>query len=89
MFDQFLAEETRLKGCSLCGGRNLYVAKYTRDDWGLPRALRGLHPLPGLSCDDCGKRPQPPSVRYACRRFYVASVFVAFSLLLPENLDRA
>jgi len=37
----------------------------------------------------CGKRAQPPSVRYAGRRFYVAPVFVAFGLLLPGSIDRA
>ena len=31
-FDEFLAEETRLKGCSRCGGMNLYHANYTRAD---------------------------------------------------------
>jgi len=87
-FDEFLAEETRLKGCSRCGGKSLHYSNYDRADWGLPMALRGLHPRLSLSCDDCGKRARPPSVRYAGRRFYVASVHVVFSLLLPGSIDR-
>ncbi len=58
-FDEFLAEDTRLKGCSRCGGKNLHCSNYARADWGLPRALRGLHPRPGFSCDGCGKRARP------------------------------
>ncbi len=86
-FDEFLAEETRLKGCARCGGTNLYAVNYTRADWGLPSALRGLHPRLSLSCDDCGKRAQPPSVRYAGRRLF--DLLARTSSTAPVSFARA
>lgn len=86
--DGIIAEEAKRTGCGHCGGKSLHRADYYRADWGLPSVPGGVRPRPGFACGRCRRRTTPPSVRYAGRRFYVAAVFLPFSLFLPGSLDR-
>ena len=75
------AERCRSEGCEHCGGR-LHGARYPRKPHALAPALRDDVRRFSFCCAVCRRRTTPPSVRFFGRRFRVAPVFLAASLLI-------
>jgi hypothetical protein len=77
--DSDLTQETRLKGCLLCGGK-LHRSDYDRKPRGGPQwDLRF-----SLCCakEGCRRRHTPPSVRFMGRRVYAGLVVVLVSAMI-------
>jgi len=93
--DQDLAEETRRKGCPICGGP-LHYAKYPRVGRGGPEGLPNeLRQRLGLCCGrtGCRKRVLPPSCLFHGRRWHWGAVMLVATTLLQQrtsgwNVDR-
>jgi hypothetical protein len=85
--DQYLAEQTRAKGCPFCGGP-LHSANYPRKPRGGPPDLEeALEFRFSLCCGrpGCRRRIMPPSVRFWGRRVYWAPVLLLVSALRQGN----
>ena len=76
--DADVIEETRLKGCPLCGGR-LHRSDYARKPRGGPQWEWRF----SLCCaqEGCRRRYTPPSVRFMGRRVYAGLVVVLVSAM--------
>ena len=86
--DSDLTEETRLKGCLLCGGK-LHRSDYDRKPRGGPQwDLRF-----SLCCgkEGCRRRHTPPSMRFMGRGVYAGLVVVLVSAMIhglkPERVE--
>ena len=75
------AARRRSEGCGHCPGR-LHSATYPRKPHALAPALRDDVRRFSFCCAVCRCRTTPPSVRFFGRRFRVAPVFLAASLLV-------
>ena len=75
------AARCRSERCPRCGDR-LHSARYPRKPHALAPALRDDVRRFNFCCDGCRCRTTPPSVRFFGRRFRVAPVFLAASLLV-------
>lgn len=75
------AARSRSEGCEHCPGR-LHSARYPRKPHALAPALRDGVRRFSFCCDSCRCRTTPPSVRFFGRRFRVAPMFLAASLLV-------
>ena len=75
------ADRCRSERCSRCGDR-LRSATYPRKPHALAPALRDNVRRFSFCCAACRGRTTPPSVRFFGRRFSVAPVFLAASLLI-------
>ena len=75
------ADRCRSERCPRCGER-LHSATYPRKPHALAPALRDNVRRFSFCCALCRGRTTPPSVRFFGRRFRVAPVFLAASLLI-------
>ena len=82
--DQDLAEQSRVQGCSRCGGV-LHRADYPRKPRGIPRGLlgTGYERRLSLCCarEGCRRRTTPASVQFLARRVYLGASVVLVSAL--------
>jgi len=75
------AARSRSEGCEHCPSR-LHSAKYPRKPHALAPGLRDDVRRHSFCCAECRLRKTPPSVRFFGRRFRVAPVFLAASLMI-------
>ena len=75
------AQRCRSKDCPRCG-HGLHSATYPRKPHALAPSLRGDVRRFSFCCVDCRRRVTPPSVRFFGRRYRVAPVFLAVSVLV-------
>lgn len=75
------ADRCRRDGCPHCGSC-LDSASYPRKPHGLAASLREDVRRFSFCCRDCRRRQTPPSVRFFGRRFRVAPVFLAASVVV-------
>jgi len=80
--DEDLAVKTQADGCRRCG-EVLHKNRYQRKPrgGGLINLGKGPHFCLSLTCSMCGKRHNPPSVRFLGSRVYVAATVVLASAL--------
>lgn len=80
--DEDLAAKTQADGCRRCG-EVLHKNRYQRKPrgGGLINLGQGPHFCLSLTCKTCGKRHNPPSVRFLGSRVYVAATVVLASAL--------
>jgi hypothetical protein len=81
--DADLAEATRGRRCSLCGGA-LHSASYPRKPRGRLCRLGAEHDRRFSFCcaiDGCRSRATPPSLRFLGRKVYLAAVVVVVAIL--------
>ena len=82
-FDHDMADAARDQGCS-CGGV-LHSGRYQRKARGLPAGLdRQAYCWRFSFCcavDGCRQRATPPSLRFLCRRVYLATMVVLISAM--------
>lgn len=81
--DRELAEEGRVRGCGVCGGR-LDSARYPRKVRGVPRELEEAFSSRHSFCcarEGCRKRSTPASFRFLGRRVFAGAVVVLMTAL--------
>jgi hypothetical protein len=81
--DADLAEGTRARRCSLCGGA-LHAASYPRKPRGRLNRLGAEHDRRFSFCcavDGCRSRATPPSLRFLGRKVYLAAIVVLVATL--------
>jgi hypothetical protein len=87
--DHDLAEQTKNKGCPLCGGP-LHHAHYDRKPRGCPNLPEAVCKRLGLCCgrEGCRNRVLPPSCLFFGRKVYLGAIILFVVALKQRRLSR-